>query len=85
MRQVKPPQRDWTPIDEACLMSCRHRADVEASEYMDWLAAKNHRDAQEVNILIAIMSVPFILTGLMCAWSIYTGDWGWIDGPGVWR
>ncbi len=79
MRQVKPPQRDWTPIDEACLMSCQHRADVEASEYMDWIAAKHKRDLQEVQILIGIMAVPFILLAMMCVWSIHSGDWSWLE------
>jgi hypothetical protein len=79
MRQVKGPQRDWTLIDEACLMSCRHRADVELAEYDMWLATKNHRDAQEVKMLIGIMLVPFVLLAIMCAWSLHTGDWSWLD------
>lgn len=79
MKQVKTPQRDWTRVDQACMMSCQRRADLDQLEYMDWLAAKHKRDVQEVNILIAIMSVPFILAGLMCVWSIHSGDWSWLE------
>jgi hypothetical protein len=79
MRQVKTPQRDWTPIDEACLMSCQRRADLDQAEYMDWLAAKHKRDLQEVQILIGVMCVPFVLLAIMCAWSLHTGDWSWLE------
>lgn len=79
MKQVKTPQRDWTPIDEACLMSCRHRDDVDLAEYDMWLVAKNRRDLQGVKILIGVMCVPFVLLAIMCAWSLHTGDWSWLD------
>lgn len=79
MRQIKTPQQDWARIDEACLMSCRHRADIDQAEYNDWLEAKHKRDAQEVRVLIGIMLVPFILLTMMCIWSLHTNDWGWLE------
>jgi predicted alpha/beta hydrolase family esterase len=83
---VAKKMKSQEKIDQACLMSCQHRTELDDWETQilcdQWIASKQSQ-LRMADMAIIAVACTFLCLMIGLFYSIHTGDWTWIDGPEV--